>query len=129
MAGLFGLFGGRTKYVDETDSPAERTEKKEAFFLDPDAAQSLGDAEFMRKPITIKRSFPKTLKGEGAEVVQQVSSLEKRKLKENGQPEATNVSLPAPTPESAAIEGPKTQRRSGDSNLDSFRKMARDLKK
>ncbi|MBJ7899026.1 MAG: hypothetical protein GC158_03655 [Cyanobacteria bacterium RI_101] len=128
MAGLFGLFGGRTKYVDETDSPAERTEKKDAFYLDPDSAKSLGDAEFMRKPITIKRSFPKTLKGEGAEVVQQVSSLEKRKLKENGQPETTNASISAPTPESAA-EAPKTQRRSGDSNLDAFRKMARDLKK
>ncbi|MFN5516240.1 MAG: hypothetical protein ACK5CA_16250 [Cyanobacteriota bacterium] len=129
MAGLFGLFGRRTKYVDETDSATEQTEKKEAFFLDSDAAKSLGDAEFMRKPITIKRSFPKTLKGEGAEVVQEVSSLEKRKLKENGQPEVTNVSMPAPTPESAAVEAPKTQRRSGDSNLDSFRKMARDLKK
>lgn len=129
MAGFFGLFGGRTKYVDESDSAPESTGKKEAFFLDPDAAQSLGDAEFMRKPIAIKRSFPKTLKGKGAEVVQEVSSLEKRKLKENGQPEATNVSTPAPSLESSPAEAPKSQRRSGDSNLDSFRKMARDLKK
>jgi hypothetical protein len=116
MAGFFGLFGGRTKYVGEPD-PA--TETKEAFFLEPDAAKSLGDVEFMRKPITIKRSFPKTLKGKGTEVVQQVSALEKIEVKGQG--------APVPPQSTKPPEPQEPQRRTAANDLDPFRQMAKDI--
>lgn len=125
MAGLFGLFGGRTKYVDEKDTAEPSPEKKDAFFLEPDAAKSLGNSEFMRKPVTIKRSFPKTVNGSGGEVVQQVSSLEKVRLQENGQP-AAPVKPTTTVENTAPVDN---ERRRQDSNLDMFRQMAKDLNK
>ena len=116
MAGFFGLFGGRTKYVGEPDPV---TETKEAFFLEPDAAKSLGDVEFMRKPITIKRSFPKTLKGKGTEVVQQVSALEKIKVQGQGVPVQPQGITPA--------EPQRPQRRDVANDLEPFRQMAKDI--
>ncbi len=125
MAGLFGIFGKRTKYVEEQDPITPDTEKKEAFFLEPDSAKSFGNAEFMRKPVTTRRTFPKTLKGGGGELVQQVSSLEKVKIQENG--------LPAvPTQKKVAEQAPapvNNERRRSDSSLDMFRKMAKDINK
>ncbi len=59
MAGFFGLFGNKTKYVDEP-MDMSAPEPKEAFYLEPDDAKTLGDIDFMRTPITIRRTFPKT---------------------------------------------------------------------
>lgn len=127
MAGLFGIFGGKTKFVDEPDPVTPDAEKKEAFFLEPDLAKSLGDAEFMRTPITTRRTFPKTLGSKGAAIVQEVSSLSKKQTKEgeiSSNPSKNTVSLPeSPT------EPVKNERRTGDDSLDMFRKMAKDLKK
>ncbi|NES74293.1 MAG: hypothetical protein F6K24_58440 [Okeania sp. SIO2D1] len=50
IGALFGLFGG---------NKAEDQGSGEAFFLDPDSASSLGDVDFMRKSIAVKRSYPK----------------------------------------------------------------------
>lgn len=123
MAGFFGLFGKKTKYVDETDNGiGEEAENKEAFFLQPDDAKSFGNIEFMRKPNTIQRSFPKTLKGKGAKVIRQVSSIE---TNGNGAIEAVNFAKP----DSKAEIPVNSDRRSTDTNLDMYRKMARDLKK
>ncbi len=128
MAGLFGL--GKTKYVDEPDKPlSESGETKEAFFLNPDEAKTLGNVEFMRKAKTIKRTFPKTRNSQGAQVVQQISSMEKKPLNSNG------VVSPMQSPSQAQgkIEntqsGTETERRKGDSSIDMFRKMAREIKK
>ncbi|MEB3311552.1 MAG: hypothetical protein VKJ02_15100 [Snowella sp.] len=126
MAGLFGIFGGKTKYVDEADpvSPSP-SPKKEAFFLEPDDAQSLGNVEFMRKPITIRRTFPKTANSNGGELVQEVSSMEKKKL--GGVPA---VSVPTTqTGQTSSVEPVNSDRRSSDDSLDRFRQMAKDLKK
>ena len=80
MAGFFGLFGGKKKYVNG-QTPVSET--KEAFFLDSDEAKSLGDVEFMRKPITLKRTFPKTLNGEGGSIIQEVTSTGKKQISES----------------------------------------------
>ncbi|MGK7919573.1 MAG: hypothetical protein AB4080_06150 [Trichodesmium sp.] len=45
-----GLFGNQ-----------DNNQPKEAFFLDPDSASSLGDVNFMRKSKTVKRSYPKAV--------------------------------------------------------------------
>lgn len=126
MAGLFGLFGKRTKYVDEVDTtPQPKPEKKEAFFLEADDAKSLGDAEYMRKPLQIKRSFPKTLTSEGSEVVKEVSAMEIKTVQDNGQPVQQPIAASTPTPVAPA----NNERRSGDNNLDMFRQMAKEIKK
>jgi hypothetical protein len=130
MAGLFSLFGGRTKYVDEPTTNSEQTNgngQKGSFFLEPDDAKTLGNIDYMRTPITIKRSFPKTLKGEGGEVVQQVSAMEKAKVNENGQISANSSVVSEVKP----ISETPTRRTSdnSDNSLDLFRKMAKEIKK
>jgi hypothetical protein len=126
MAGLFGLFGKRTKYVDEVDTtPQPKPEKKEAFFLEADDAKSLGDAEYMRKPLQIKRSFPKTLTSEGSEVVKEVSAMEIKTVQDNGQPVQQPLAASTPTP----VAPVNNERRSSDNNLDMFRQMAKEIKK
>ena len=126
MAGLFGLFGNKTKFVDEPDPVTPKAEKKEAFFLEPDQAQSLGDAEFMRTPITTRRTFPKTLSGKGAAIVQEVSSMSKKQTKEG---EVPSISLNTSSLPESPTEPVKNERRTGDDSLDMFRKIAKDLKK
>ena len=126
MAGLFGLFGNKTKFVYEPDPVTPKAEKKEAFFLEPDQAQSLGDAEFMRTPITTRRTFPKTLSGKGAAIVQEVSSMSKKQTKEG---EVPSISLNTSSLPESPTEPVKNERRTGDDSLDMFRKMAKDLKK
>ena len=126
MAGLFGLFGNKTKLVDEPDPVTPKAEKKEAFFLEPDQAQSLGDAEFMRTTITTRRTFPKTLSGKGAAIVQEVSSMSKKQTKEG---EVPSISLNTSSLPESPTEPVKNERRTGDDSLDMFRKMAKDLKK
>ncbi|NES88319.1 MULTISPECIES: hypothetical protein [Okeania] len=49
IGAFFGLFGGNK----------DDNQPKEAFFLDADSASSLGDVNFMRKSIAVKRSYPK----------------------------------------------------------------------
>ena len=127
MAGLFGLFGKRTKYVDEVDNtPQPKAEKKEAFFLEADDAKSLGDVDYMRTPLQIKRSFPKTLNSDGSEVVKEISAMEIKKVQANGQPQPEVIST---TPTAPPVAPVNNERRSGDSNLDMFRQMAKDIKK
>lgn len=127
MAGLFGLFGKKAKYIEEIDpnAPSEQPVKKEAFFLETDDAKSLGNAEYMRTPVKIKRSFAKIMGSKGAEIVKEVSAMESKKIQANGQPAST----PKPTSSEVAPTPENNDRRSGDNSLDMFRQMAKDLKK
>ncbi|UAJ71656.1 hypothetical protein IQE94_10950 [Synechocystis sp. PCC 7339] len=128
MAGLFGLFGKKARYVEDIETnPSAQPEKKEAFFLETDDAKSLGNAEYMRTPIKIKRSFPKTLNSQGGEVVKEVSAMEVKKIQANGQaaPSTATDSAPYPTNSPPVND----DRRSSDNSLDMFRQMAKDLKK
>ncbi|NJR71024.1 MAG: hypothetical protein HC771_22090 [Synechococcales cyanobacterium CRU_2_2] len=154
-----GLFGKKQK---APESP------KEAFFLDDDAAKSLGDLDFMRNPNTIRRTFPKSASSpEKKEFVQDISATEKVIVRSEGkilsaggvkakvagsaqiQPKTiakssftptapTAPAAPTPTFEPAAPTfqpQPKSQpaaaqqaKRSPDSSMDLFRKMAKDIK-
>ncbi len=122
MAGFFGLFSGRkAKFVDEPDNTPAQPQKKEAFFLDNDSAKTLGDTEFMRKPITIRRTFAK-----GGELVQEISSMEKKKAGRNNM---TPSNKGKETTTSQGTASANTERRKADSSMDMFRNMARDMKK
>ncbi|ACB49371.1 unknown [Crocosphaera subtropica ATCC 51142] len=121
MAGFFGLFSGRkAKFVDEQDNTPSQPQKKEAFFLDNDSAKTLGDTEFMRKPITIRRTFAR-----GGELVQDISSLEKKKA-------GSNSVVSNKSKETSASQGTtsvNSDRRKSDTSMDMFRNMARNMKK
>ncbi|MEM8778984.1 MAG: hypothetical protein AAGF26_08950 [Cyanobacteria bacterium P01_G01_bin.49] len=127
MAGLFGLFSGRkAKYVDEADTASSQPEKKEAFFLETDDAKSLGDAEFMRKSHTIKRTFPKRPGGKGGAIIQDISSMEKKKSGDNRVVSPKTNSATSPVQPTQPMS---QKRRQGDDGMDMFRQMARNIKK
>ena len=124
MAGFLGLFSGRkAKFVDQQDTTPVQPQSKEAFFLEGDAAKTLGDTEFMRTPITIKRTF-----ANGGELVQEISSLEKKKSGNNNiaPKQAKQVQSNNNSQETTPV---KKERREADTSMDMFRNMARNIKK
>lgn len=107
MSGFIrGLFGRQSKPKETEGS---------SFYLDPDSAKSLGNIEYMRKPLEVKKSFPKMWGGQPFEGPKATA----KPAMEMTQPKASE----SPAPEV------KSDRRRGDSSLDMFRNMARELKK
>jgi hypothetical protein len=82
--GLFDRFRGKGgapsgPKVAGSAAEANPTKKDDAFFLDADAAKSLGDVQFMRRSNTIRRTFPGTSDSPGnKEMVAEVASMEAR---------------------------------------------------
>ena len=80
--GLFDrLLGSRSSEVKNSgqSEPAKAKKAEEAFFLDPDASTSMGDVNFMRRPNTIRRTFPGSADSPGQkEMIQEVASMEAR---------------------------------------------------
>jgi hypothetical protein len=116
---LFGLFGGKKK----AETP------KGDFFLDFEEAQTFGNAELMKKSVTIKRTFPKVRGEGGATVVTQVSSETMRKVNPNQAASRTTESsteaAPAPQP---TLSSSKPNLKV-DSSMDMFRSMAKNIKR
>ncbi|BAW95240.1 hypothetical protein NIES970_01420 [[Synechococcus] sp. NIES-970] len=116
---LFGLFGGKKK---NNDTP------KGDFFLDFEEAQTFGNTEYMKKPVTIKRTFP-TVRGEkGATLVTQVSSENMRKVDPN---QAASRNTESNSSESFSAPQPTLSSSKPnlkvDSNMDMFRNMAKKI--
>ena len=132
MAGFFGLFRSKTKYVDEPDNKSSSpSEESEAFFLSGDEAKTLGNLDFMRKPTTIRRTFPKTKSNQNTELIKQVSSFDKVIISGGNQ---SSTSPPIPTSKTAPEQPnqtdlPTVERRRADSTMDRFRNMAREINK
>jgi len=121
MAGFFGLFGNKTRYIDEPDEDNNQSEEKnEPFFLTPDEAKSFGNIQFMRTPINIKKTFPKTKSSQSTNVLGQNTSTEKPKLPQGDNYEALAREIK---------KEPNSSRRTNDPNLDMFRNMAKQIKK
>ena|SRR6476659_7524743 len=100
-----------------------------AFFLNDDEAKTLGNVEYMRKAMKVRRTFPKTAGSNVREIVAEISSLEKKLELSQAQIEIVNPA-PAAQPESAILnQDAIAERRNTDSSMDLFRNMARDLKK
>jgi len=80
--GLFDrLLGNRPAAMKVSGQGAESKPKasSEPVFLEPDAARSLGDVQFMRRTNTIRRTFPGTADSPGGkEMVAEVASMEAR---------------------------------------------------
>ena len=123
-----GLFGKK-----DDNQPTE------AFFLDADSASSLGDVNFMRKSITVKRSYPKAVGKinliEG-ETEKSVSSMQKRESgaetktasysSTSSFSTSTSTSTQPSTPNPTPVK-PRTV--SNSSGGIDFKSMARDIKK
>ena len=100
--GLFDRFRAKPGQAEDTSN--------KAFFLDSDAAQTVGDMAYLRSSNTIRRTFPKTSSApEGGELVQDVGAMAARVTKAaGGVPEAKAaakksepVPVTAPNPASA----------------------------
>jgi hypothetical protein len=137
-----GLFGGKARNPGESDRPVRAERKVErkvkppaqqnggAFYLNPDDAKTYGDIDYMRTVKTVRRTFAKK-RGEMGEKesIKQVSAMDSVRMAENG------LAMPKPAQSETTFQpAPKQQtttfnRRGTDTNLDMFRKMAKDMKK
>lgn len=83
-------------FFDRFRRKPNETEPDKSFFLEPDSAGSLGDVNFMRRPYSIRRTFPGTAANPGIkERIEEVDSMASRLEKvSDGLPEAT-VSEPS----------------------------------
>ena len=129
---------------------------KQDFFLEPDDAQTMGDINYMRKSVRVRRTFPKTLKNkDGFAIEKQVSATEDVALSDrnvgNGLVSSNNSFTPSNNSFVAQTQNTVTQepnnniaqepnnniqptsnpeeRRQTDTNMDMFRNMARNIKK
>ncbi len=77
--GLFDrLLGtGSSAGSNRSENKPKPAKQKESFYLEPDAASSLGDVSFMRRSNTIRHTFPGTASSPGnKELVEEVASME-----------------------------------------------------
>jgi hypothetical protein len=133
-----GLFGGKAKNPGEADRRAPQAPKAKpqpqkddgTFYLSADDAKTYGDIDYMRSTKTVRRTFAKK-RGETGEKesIKQVSAMDSVRLGENGVP-VPKADNPQPTFQPATKQdSPAFSRRNTDTNLDMFRKMAKDMKK
>ncbi|MEA5463865.1 hypothetical protein [Leptothoe sp. PORK10 BA2] len=146
MAGLFGLFGGNKKQAPQS---------KEAFFLSEDDAKSLGDIDYMRKEVVIRRTFAKKKGGDELESVKSISASTSKKVGEAVKTTTSSFNMPtfntpaptfntpaptpapAPTPVAAAAADadatPAPQETAvsstPDTSMDMFRSMAKKIRR
>ncbi|HBB32323.1 MAG TPA: hypothetical protein DC064_11115 [Cyanobacteria bacterium UBA9273] len=117
MGFINDLFGLKTKYVDEETDFAElaaEQEKRQAFFLNPDEAKTMGNIEFMRSPIQQKSAKKQNSQQESPQPLQQPSVMKV---------------TPEPQPPADQNNQVNQETRSTDSNMDIFRQMARQMRK
>lgn len=95
----------------------------EPFFLDEDDAKSLGNIDYMRTARKVKKSFPTTKAwGSGFNTESSISATDKLN---NSQ----GASQPNPFQVFDKPQEDAPTRRTGSSDLDMFRSMAKDLRK
>ncbi len=131
-----GLFGGKAKNPGEADRPAKAQPQPtiesagNAYFLDPDDAKSFGNIEYMRSSKTVRRTFAKKRgETEEKESIRKISATEAVKLDESGLPKAKTIPTESTTPSTTISSGFTNRNLKTDTNLDMFRKMAKDIKK
>ncbi len=130
-----GLFGGKAKNPGEADRPAKANPQPtiesagSAYFLEPDDAKSFGNIEYMRSSKTVRRTFAKKRgETEEKESIRKISATEAVKLDESGLPKAKSIPTEATT-SSTSSSSFTSRNLKTDTNLDMFRKMAKDIKK
>ncbi len=112
---------------------------KNDFFLEPDDAQTLGDINYMKKSVRVRRTFPKTLKNkDGFAIEKQVSAMEDIDLSDRNRVSQSNGFSATNTESNGTTAQPQTNisqsnfsadSRKTDTNMDMFLNMARNIKK
>jgi hypothetical protein len=94
------------------------------YFLESDDAMTFGNLEYMRSVKSVRRTFAKQKVGADNASVRSLSSIAMEKLKAEGKlpiaPQSTSQS---------AAPAAGSDRRRADSSMDTFRNMARDIRK
>ncbi len=140
-----GLFGkkddasnkpAKDKKAESKESVVKKVEKKTdrpkkesaAFYLDTNESKTYGNLDYMQSSKKIRRTFPKTMSDpEEKELVQEVSAI--NRIVE-GKPGKLTITPVEPESTSALPSFDQvTDRRKGDSSMDMFRKMAKDIRK
>lgn len=131
MAGLFNIFGSN-KNADESQTPQP---SGDAFYLDFDQAQTMGNLDYMRSTKSVKRTYAKSVSqpDEIVEVKQVSASGMKRIVEKEGMTSVTSMNgnqsstevVQAFQPKSAEVEA----RRKTDTSMDMFRNMAKGIRK
>ncbi|BAQ65176.1 hypothetical protein [Geminocystis sp. NIES-3709] len=120
MAGLFGWFSRKNNQAQVQDS----------YFLNPDESKTFGNIDYMRKTKTVKRTFAKSISGGGGELVKEVSALKMTKKNSNQTGFNSSSTTSSETSESNSSFTPDSQRlRKTDTTMDTFRNMAKQIKK
>ncbi|MGL4882619.1 MAG: hypothetical protein ACRC8K_16405 [Waterburya sp.] len=106
------------------------------FFLSPDDAQTLGNINYMRKSVRVRHTFPKNLKNpNGFEIIKEISSSEGKSvgnlLKNVTETVLSQITPTNDTNNNSSPEPIKsfTKPRIGNTSMDMFRNMARNLGK
>lgn len=133
---LSGFFGSRPQRAEQPAKQEVKPEAKpktkvtqpiadtsEAYFLDFDQAQTLGDINYMRTAKTVKRTFAKTVSQPEEKVLIQSVSSNQAAIAGQDKQEALSQA------NSSASDPQVLERRRSDSSLDMFRSMAKDLRK
>jgi hypothetical protein len=131
------LFGSRDAANIDNSMVPQRS--KDAYFLDQDAASTLGDVNYMRSTKSIKRTYAKSVDSPDEKAtIKQVSAMNSKVYEASESaakstfvtPSASsqsNFSTPAPTPPRSADAA--SERIKTDTSMDMFRNMAKDLRK
>lgn len=131
MAGLFNLFGSQ-KNTAESQAPQQ---SGDAFYLDFDQAQTMGNLDYMRSTKSVKRTYAKSVSqpDEVVEVKQVSANGMKRILEKEGMTSVTSTNGNGMTTESVQSFQPKSAeveaRRKTDTSMDMFRNMAKGMRK
>lgn len=137
-----GLFSKKPQPAGEEKieaKPKQRPPKQEkvslAYFLDDSESSSMGDSAYMKAVRKVRRTFPKTAgQLEDLELVQEISALSRvvgGKLSDalSSTSESERSSETSQSGSNSTANPTTTPRRRPDRSMDTFRKMARDIKK
>lgn len=133
-----GLFSKLKPDEAATPAPVERPKqekverpktKKEqsAFFLESTEAQTFGNLEYMQTSKKTRRTFPKTLDNPNGNDYVQETSATGRVIP--GKPQAATPKVESEPTQSAPTADTAAERRKAASDMDMFRKMAKDIRK
>ncbi len=117
-----GLFESKSK---KEDGEAKAKKDANSYYLDTDSSKSFGDIDYMRTAKAVTKSFPK---GRG-EITEVISSMDKKiQEMEEERKEETKKQTQLKIEPQAQFRKPDGIS-SASTNMDMFRKMAREIKK
>lgn len=117
-----GLFGSKSK---KEDGEAKAKKDTNAYYLDSDSSKTFGDIDYMRTAKAVTKSYPN---GRG-EVTEVISSMDKKIVEmEEEIKEETKKQTELKIEPQAQFRKPDGVS-SASTNMDMFRKMAKEIKK